>query len=279
MASEAGGDARGIGARLRGARERRGLTVLQAAEKLHVDARVLEALEAGNFAALGALVYVRGHLRHYAELLGEPPPELAGVYAAAPGPDLTRIPHREPDRQSSLVLPALIVLGVFAGVGLLWWVVTLPGVKPQAVTAQQPAGAAQAPGASYAGQTAPAGPLAQPGVLAAPAGTRLAEATGAAPAPGEARLALKFSDVSWVEVYDAGGRRLLEGLGAPDSARTLSGAPPLRVVLGNAPAVAMQLNGRPLTLDGLVHRDHSARFVVGADGRVAPAPHVPGPGG
>jgi transcriptional regulator with XRE-family HTH domain len=138
MASEAGGDARGIGARLRGAREKRGLTILQAAEKLHVDARMLEALEAGNFAALGALVYVRGHLRRYAELLGEPPPEPGEQYAAAPSPDLTRIPHREPGRDSSLVLPAVIVLGVFAAVGLLWWLVTLPGVKPQPVPPPPP---------------------------------------------------------------------------------------------------------------------------------------------
>lgn len=273
MASEAGGDARGIGTRLRDAREKRALTVLQAAEKLRVDARVLEALEAGNFAALGAPVYARGHLRRYAELLGEPPPDLAGVRAAGPDPDLTRIPHREPDRDSSLVLPALIVLGVFAAVGVLWWVVTLPGVKPQPV-APPPAAAAQAPqpaAASEVAATVGPGP-------AAPPGAHLAAAT-AATVPGEARLALKFSDVSWVEVYDAGGRRLLQGLGSADSARTLSGAPPLRVVLGNAPAVAMQLNGHPVTLDGLVHRDHSARFVVDAAGHVAPAPAVPGPGG
>ncbi|MGB6605215.1 MAG: helix-turn-helix domain-containing protein, partial [Steroidobacteraceae bacterium] len=122
MASEADGDARGIGARLRAAREKRGLTVLQAAEKLHVDARVLEALETGDFAALGAPVYVRGHLRHYAELVGEPPPQPGEINFAAPGPDLTRIPHREPDRDSSLVLPAVIVLAAFAAVGVLWWV-------------------------------------------------------------------------------------------------------------------------------------------------------------
>jgi cytoskeleton protein RodZ len=269
MASEAGGDgdARGIGARLRGARERRGLTVLQAAEKLHVDAHVLEALEAGDFAALGAAVYVRGHLRRYAELLGEPPPELGELYTIASGPDLTRIPHREPDRDSSLVLPALVVLGVFAVVGLLWWVVTLPGVEPQPV-AQPPVTAPPAGRRSAAASLQPA----------APAGAHLAAADSAA-APGEARLALKFSDVSWVEVYDAGGRRLLAGLGPPDSARILSGAPPLRVVLGNAPAVAMQLNGHPVTLDGLVHRDHSARFVLDAAGHVAPAPAVPAPGG
>jgi cytoskeleton protein RodZ len=277
MASEAGGDARGIGARLRGARERRGMTVLQAAERLHVDARVLEALEAGNIAALGAPVYARGHLRHYAELLGEPPPGPGEVYAAAPGPDLTRIAHREPDRDSSLVLPALIVLGVFAAVGLLWWVVTLPGVKSQPV-AQPTAAAAQAPRPAAAGEPTAAAPPQAGGVVATPAGTRLAAANGAA-APGEVRLALRFSDLSWVEVYDAGGRRLLQGLGSADSARTLSGAPPLRVVLGNAPAVVMQLNGRAVALDGLVHRDHSARFMLDAAGHVAPAPAVPGPGG
>ena len=47
-----------IGVRLRAARERKGLTVLQSAEKLHMDARLLEALEAGDFASLGADVYV-----------------------------------------------------------------------------------------------------------------------------------------------------------------------------------------------------------------------------
>ena len=74
MTREGGGV--GIGARLRAARERKGQTILQAAEKLHVDARVLEALEAENFEPLGADVYVRGHLRHYAELVGESPAQL-----------------------------------------------------------------------------------------------------------------------------------------------------------------------------------------------------------
>jgi cytoskeleton protein RodZ len=144
--------------------------------------------------------------------------------------------------------------------------------------AQPPAAAAPAASAAAAGPAAVGERTPQPGAVAAPAGTRLAAATGAA-VPGEARLALQFSAVSWVEVYDAGGRRLLAGLGAADSARTLSGAPPLRVVLGNAPEVVMQLNGRPVTLDGLVHRDHSARFVLDAAGHAAPAPAVPGPGG
>ena len=48
-AAAGGAGVRGIGARLRSAREQRALTVLQAAEKLHVDPRVLDALESEDF--------------------------------------------------------------------------------------------------------------------------------------------------------------------------------------------------------------------------------------
>ena len=101
--TRAGGSV-GIGARLRAARERKGLTVLQAAEKLHVDAKVLESLEAEDFAPLGADVYVRGHLRRYAELVGESAGELQDLYASAGlavHPDLTRIPRVERPSESS----------------------------------------------------------------------------------------------------------------------------------------------------------------------------------
>jgi cytoskeleton protein RodZ len=142
VAAEAGGDLRaGIGSRLRAAREKKSLTILQAAEKMHVDARILESLEAEDFAALGAPVYARGHLRHYAELVGESPTELQQLYAdstrAAPAqPDLTRIARGEPESDSSkLVGPAVIGLVAVGLVGVVWWLLTLSGenVQPTAV--------------------------------------------------------------------------------------------------------------------------------------------------
>ena len=85
--AEAGGDTRaGIGTRLRAAREKKGYTLLQAAERMHVDSRLLEWLEAENFAALGAPVYARGHLRHYAELVDESPAQLQALYADVKAP-------------------------------------------------------------------------------------------------------------------------------------------------------------------------------------------------
>ena len=265
--SEAVGGVRGgVGARLRGAREARGLTTLQAAEKLHVDARVLEALEADDFGALGAAVYVRGHLRRYAELIGEQYAELQSLYSGATpatGPDLTRIPrHVPPGPSSRLVALALVVLIGIAVAGLVWWLLTLPAAKPQPVSAELPALEPGAPGAASAARLETA-------IAAAHSG-----AAPAAPAAEEARLALRFSEVSWVAVYDGSGRRLEEGFNAPHSTRTVSGPPPLKVVLGNAPGVALQLDGQKVALDGLVHRDGTARFVLDRSGHAAPVPPV-----
>ena len=136
MTAQAGGERpAGIGTRLRAAREKKGLTILQAAEKLHVDARIIEALEAEDFAALGAAVYARGHLRHYAELVNEPTAELQELYSnstrAAPAqPDLTRMPHRPPERNTGkLVGPAVVVLVAIASIGTVWWLMSHPTEK------------------------------------------------------------------------------------------------------------------------------------------------------
>ena len=157
-----GGELRGIGARLRAAREKRGLTPLQAAERLHLDARVVQALESEDFAALGADVYVRGHLRRYAEAVGESPAELQRMYSANPHaarPDLTRIPRGEPDQRPSrlVLLPALLLVVGFAVAGLLWWLLTLPGEKAHPLPADRPTAADAARATEVAAPGADAG--------------------------------------------------------------------------------------------------------------------------
>jgi cytoskeleton protein RodZ len=270
MASEAGAPTdRGTGARLRAAREKKGLTVLQAAEKLHVDARVLEALEAEDFAALGADVYVRGHMRRYAELVGESPSELQELYSGglqAARPDLTRIPRAAPAAHSSaLTLPALLAVVGVAIAGILWWALHLPGQRARDVlpAAAAPLGSPPAPAAPATvtpGEAPPGGALPTTSLRSAPP----------PPAGAAAQLQLNFTAASWVDISDASGHRLLHGLIAP-GARSLSGAPPLRVVLGNSPAVALRLNGQPVSVNGLRHRDGSVRLLIDAGGRATAA--------
>jgi len=97
---------------------------------------------------------------------------------------------------------------------------------------------------------------------------------GAPAAAGEAKLLLRFSEVTWAAVYDGAGRRLDEGFNAPNSTRTITGTPPLKVVIGNADGVAVQLNGQKVPLEGLVHRDGTARFLLDGSGHAAPVPPV-----
>lgn len=68
------------GARLRREREGRGMSQQQAAEALNLDPAILAYLEANDFAALGAPVFVKGHLRRYAALLGMNEDELLLTY-------------------------------------------------------------------------------------------------------------------------------------------------------------------------------------------------------
>ncbi len=131
----------GIGARLKAGRERMGMTLLQVAEKLHVDPKVLEYVEADRFDQLGAPVYVRGHIKRYSELVGENAAELLEQYSASTKPvlpDLTQLPkaahHADPRK---LVLPSLIVLIAFALIGTVWWILenvqSTPSAGPQPV--------------------------------------------------------------------------------------------------------------------------------------------------
>jgi cytoskeleton protein RodZ len=256
MASAMSGEQRcGAGARLRTARENRGLLVLQAAERLHFDARIVEALEAEDFAALGADVYVRGYLRRYAELVDESPEELLGLYAhngQVTPPDLTRIPHREPPTRARLGVPALLGFAGFALVVLLWWAFTVQGDKPQPL-------AGAAPAATEGRATAGASGAVADGVPLAPPGTRT-------------QLALRFAALSWAEVSDASGKLLLQGLYAGGASRTLRGTPPLRVTVGNTPAVALEVNGQPVPIEGLARRDGTSHLLIDAEGHASPAP-------
>ncbi len=124
----------GLGQVLKAAREKRGTTLAEAAGKLRVDVAVLEALEGERFDELGAPVFVRGHLRHYAELLGEAPDALQAMYAghdsAGIAPDLTRAP-RIKDRRPARVRVSrssrhrrgrlLLGIGLLVLAGALWW--------------------------------------------------------------------------------------------------------------------------------------------------------------
>jgi cytoskeleton protein RodZ len=260
--------------------------VAAAAEKLHLDNKVIEALESDRFADLGASVYVRGHLRRYADFVGEPGAELVSAYTARearpPPPDLTRVPH--PERRSDprrLVTPLVGLGSALVLAVAIWWV--LSGSHSHADKANAPA-----PTAASTPAPAPASPVAAPAVVVASAPASPAKNSAPTAASGETtdgaqprredsaavrdtRLRLELSNDSWVEVYDSRGERLFYDVASAGSVQSVAGRPPLRVVLGHAAGVAIEVDGKPRTIPENATDGEGARFVVNRSGSLARA--------
>lgn len=92
---------------------------------------------------------------------------------------------------------------------------------------------------------APASP-----VSAAPAPEAAASpvAAGSAAPSGEATLVIRYRAAAWTQVRDAAGKVLLVTDGEAGTAQTISGRPPLDVVIGNAGGATITWRGQPVDL-------------------------------
>ncbi len=269
------------GARLRRQRELAGLALQQVAERLNLDVVAVQALETDDYAALGAPVFVRGHIRRYASLLGLPPDEILGAYdrsrAQLAPPTLVPKSRAEMAPPRRRVVPQWVVAGalvliVAAGVaayvsefglhlpdtGVIGGTGIAPGSMAPVGAVAEGAGANSVPGSiEGAEQGSPALPAdpATPGV----------EASAGVPA-GQVSLTFVFAADSWIEVYDGSGRSVLYDLGKAGTERAVAGVAPLSVTLGNAPGVSLAVNGKRVTVPVPPSGETVARFGVVADG-------------
>jgi cytoskeleton protein RodZ len=271
------------GLKLKAERERRGLSAQKAADEMHLDRWVIDALEADDYQRIGPTVYAKGHLKKYAALLGLPPADiLAGFESrepsraapAAAGPSMLLSPRDDspsPGRLSALQIAACVAVAL--ALGVWWWrpwhargkVQSAPVVAAaaSAVPADKPieSGIVSSATASPAGASAP---------LGAAADTGIANAAGAPTAPppgaGRARLRLSFSADSWVDIHDASGKRTFAGNGLANSVKTISGMAPLRVYLGVGSGVQLEINDRAVAIGPQFFAGDVARFEAGADG-------------
>lgn len=269
-----------IGQRLREARERRGLSREGVLEKLHCTPEVLAALEQGDFERLGAPVFIRGHLRRYADLLGESADELVAQWSgagAAAQPDISQRPQAprpvELRRWGRIAAYAALALALAA---LAWAVLRFatPAVQavapapaqPQALPALREPPPDPAPAvAASAAAPAPAAPAPEAPAPSAPASSASAPAV-----PGQVAVSGSFSEACWVDVTDASGKRLYYGLVPAGGRVSVAGVAPLRVLLGVQSAARLEAAGRSLLLPPAAPGLRSTRFQVAADGTVLP---------
>lgn len=288
-----------FGARLRAAREARGMDLESCAHTLRLPSKVLRQLERGELLGIDYQVYLSSYIGKYARFLGV---DEESIHAA-----LRELKSREPtlvatggishsryllERYATaatyVVLTAVIVVPmVWLGVrGALDRDMSHLSPLDAAPVAQQDAASSavatnQPLPASAVKQIAPAPVVAPPHVdeqplMASmmpnlgetpllPAKPALAVAPPASVGAGQHALQLDLANASWVEVTDKNGQRLEYGLLPAGSSKTYHSDQPLDVRIGNANGASVTLDGQPLPLDDY-RRANVAHFKVAVDG-------------
>ena len=286
----------GLGERLRSARKARALSLEHVAETLHLDETIILALEDERFDVLGAPVFVRGHLKAYARLVGLSPESVLDAFHETDKlPEVVPTTGRETDH-SVTVNPVLwgfwalvILLGLGLGIYLLLGDDSSPA-KPAQVASpdvSEPDLDSRVPESSIAlpDESAQLEEEISEQVFTAPAGDTASEPEieiedfqaetvteveqsaelTSDPAPVAAdepmRLSLHFLEESWVEISDA-NRRMLFGLQREGRRRELTGEPPFELLLGNTRGIELRLNDRPFNVPVTAVSGKVARFSI-----------------
>jgi cytoskeleton protein RodZ len=271
--------ARTLGQTLAAERERQGLSRADVAQRLHMSAYQVEAIETGDYARLPQGTFLRGFVRNYAKALGIAADPLLALLSEGAAPkqrpgivvptesirfDPTGEGLRNPYVKAAGIAFVVIALAFAA---MYWWLFIRPA--PPGAAAQKPAPAIVASAQqSYMPAPAPApiepAPQPAPPVEAAPqkepepakkaqAVKKTPEAAIPAPAfvnPAQgSTLKFVFKGQSWVEVRDSKGRLLFSRLNPPGSDAEVSGKPPFNVVVGNAPEVQLYYNDHEFDLE------------------------------
>jgi cytoskeleton protein RodZ len=276
------------GALLAAAREELNLSVSDVARHLKLSHAQVEALEEGAYDRLPGRVFVRGFLRNYAKLLGIDPqpllrtiehemPQPVAVDEAPPSTEVV-MPREQPAKWPMYLIMGVLGIVVLLAVYEFGFNETPGGEAKEAAAPAESVTDASAPVAHPAATPAPSvaasAPVPPPApaksVTAAPspapatlptsvAGVReptdlkgpVAPAPGdvaAAPAPGQRALRFRFEKDSWVEIRDRSDKVIFSKLNRAGTEERVNGAPPFKLVVGNARSVRVDLDDKPVDL-------------------------------
>jgi cytoskeleton protein RodZ len=278
----------GMGHELAAARAARGLSTSDIAAAINLRETVVKAIEGDDFTLCGGDVYARGHIRAYARQVGldadpllaaysrrtgwVPPASAAPGAGSAPGAkgperpvaDRGRSPRRilaasgagrslEPRGPNWVLIggAALAVVAVILGVQLID---ELRGPARPSSSLSSLSATSPSPGSTSRGPS----PSVKPNSIKQPGSP-----TGRPTSAGGVAVALRAVGDSWISVRDAKGRTVFSGTLTRGQARRFSDQKSLRLVLGNAGAVRLTVNGRVIGSAGRAGEVVELRFGPG----------------
>ncbi|MCU0753759.1 MAG: DUF4115 domain-containing protein [Xanthomonadales bacterium] len=280
-----------LGQHFRSARMALHLSRDDLAQRLRLRPDIVDALEKGDYAPLGAPVFVRGYLRSYAAAVQVDTAELQVVTASlgdAPkiGPSPIAV-RRNPwiERYS---LAGTYLVGTVLVMWILWSAVqtglvarlaepTLPLPEPEVALMPLPITPAVTDVAAADGfeEDAQDSQAASDAVLPDEAVRQGPVMASMVPSldRGEARFAIRVADDTWLEIRDASGKRIQYDIQRAGE-KEYRGKPPFELRIGNAARAEVLVDGRSLDLAPYSRRE-IARLRLIADGSTLRAEALP----
>lgn len=232
------------GARLKKAREARGLSIEQVADSLKILPRVLQAIEADQYKILPEPVYVRGYLRLYAELVALPADEVVARFDEYYLADMGQSPPAVLQHPTFKLLPTLvphrlpIIRGKTIGIVVLTTIVAVGAVAvwqshlPQKMSAWIQKGSLP--------PTQPAEVMPSTNTISLPNTATTLQAVDS--------LELSFTADTQVVIHDASGKELANGVKKAGDTLSVAGESPFAIELNPASAVQFRFNNNPIDL-------------------------------
>lgn len=268
---------------LRAQREKLELSMQDIAKRIHLDIKIVEAIESDNHENMPTAIYVRGYLRSYAKVVGANAEEIIRLYDAdSPPPPPEILPEVKPPTQASSsdkpvkAFTYLISLGLVLLL-LIWYqsnfVVETKSEDQQLTDSsdtnkingvdtsfevvvhpdgwQTPASAVTAEDTTDASETSPTEIQDEALQLQTDNGEG---ALGILPIDdtqiepseplGPDSIILELTRDSWIEIVDANNEKLFHDLGIAGERHSISGTAPFRVLLGFSQGVTVKFNGK-----------------------------------
>ena len=253
------------------------MSIEDAARQLRLSVRQITALEEGDYSKLPSGMFLRGFVRNYARLVQiDAAPLLQWLQRELPPdprhailPQAEQIPfpsNREQMRRNLIIMGVVVALAL----PLLIYEIYRGGKTAQQSVTQVTSGTGSEAGKAAAPVpmqlplptvvTPPDSVGAEPAVATADAlqpkndspvqdqPIKTTTRASASPDAGKSVLRFVFEKESWVAVRDGRGKTVFSQLNPSGTEQVVYGKPPFSLIVGNATAVKLDYNDRPVDL-------------------------------
>jgi cytoskeletal protein RodZ len=230
-----------IGKSLKKARQKKGVSLQEAASQTKIHYSVLENLEADNFEQLPSPMYVKGFLKRYAEYLGIESAGLIDRYLATHPKDPNQVLILEgkkisPDLLSKFLVPGIVTIALIIIFLTVFFVIRLIS----SISSQKPVSVMTTPSETIIAKPEVKPALSSSVVPAAQKKEAVSKTTG------QLVLGITAEEDVWLELRCDDNKLLFQGVLPKGSIEIWKADSRFKLSVGNAGAVRLDLNNEPL---------------------------------